>query len=97
MPTTTGVFKNTSNDFHKLGASHSQEGHLSLCRHGLGQQGLPATRGSEEQRALRNLGSQLEVPLRVLTAGSNRVVMRSRKVEGKGEQRAGRLQLPTFR
>lgn len=53
----------TSDDLHKLRASHRQEGHLSLSRHSLGEQRLPTARGAKQQRTLRNFGTQLKEAL----------------------------------
>lgn len=76
---------NTSDDLHKLRARHSQERHLRLGSHGLGQQGLPAPWRPEEQRTLGNLGSQMEVSVWILTSHENIVVISDRgkyKIEG---------------
>ena len=61
----------TSNDLHELWASHCQEGHLGLRGHCLGQQRLPAARGAEQQRALRDLGTKLKEALRALGEQQN--------------------------
>lgn len=60
------VALHTSDDLHKLGASHSQKGNLGLSGYSLGQQGLPTAWRPEQQRALGNLGSQLEVSFWIL-------------------------------
>ncbi|KAK1330344.1 hypothetical protein QTO34_010533 [Cnephaeus nilssonii] len=53
----------TSNDLHKLRASHRQEGHLGLCRHSLGQQCLSTARRSEQKCTLWNFGTKLKEAL----------------------------------
>lgn len=53
----------TSNDLHELRAGHRQKGHLGLRRHRLGQKGLPAAGGPEQQRTFWDFGAQLKEAL----------------------------------
>lgn len=64
----------TSNDLHKLRASHSQKGHLGFSGYSLSQQGLPTAWRPKQQCTLGNLGSQLEVSFWILTIGNINVV-----------------------
>lgn len=64
----------TSNDLHKLRASHGQKGHLGLSGYSLSQQSLPTAWRPKQQRTLGNLGSQLEVSLWILKTDNISVV-----------------------
>merc|ERR1719400_2551258 len=57
---------NSNKHLQELGAGHRDEGHVRLARGGLGEQSFPGARGSGEDRALRDLGSQVSVLAGVL-------------------------------